>query len=199
MSEETKKEVKETMEKYQSSIGLMQANARLMMDRAQNEKLNQRMTTVELDSSNEVSFPEFPYKFRALREKILVTIDVFKSGYECKTCLGKKVVEEKQGRESVFTPCEVCKGTGVWLEIPDSAKMLPTTGVIVSMGSIAKEKLTAENVHLGDRILFGAYAGSLIPTKSGVAFKYMDWQLCAVKITGAEDMAQFDFITTPED
>jgi hypothetical protein len=54
------------------------------------EKAASSAQEIKLDDSNLVSFPGFPYKFEALHEKILVSIDIFKSGYECKVCLGKK-------------------------------------------------------------------------------------------------------------
>jgi hypothetical protein len=164
------------------------------------EAENQAISAQEiiLDNSNKVSFPGYPYTFRALTERILVSIDVFKTGYECKTCKGKKQIEEKQGRESVLVDCPTCHGLGATLILPETSKNLPTTGVIVSMGLKAMEELAKEGIHIGDRILFGAHAGTMIPTKVGLMFKYMDWYCAALKIEGADDMSAFDFILQAE-
>jgi len=151
---------------------------------------------VTLDDSNVVTFPGSPYGFEALNEKVLVAIDIFKSGFECKVCLGKKKIEVKQGRETVIETCSECKGLGATLILPDTAKVQPTTGVVVSMGSVAKQKAEFQ---IGDRILFGPYAGQMIYTKAGAIFKYMDWNLGAVRISGAEGMASFDFIIVEGD
>lgn len=144
-----------------------------------------------LDDSNEVAFPGYPYTFEALHEKILVAIDIFKSGYECKECKGKGKVEVKQGRDAAFIDCAACQGRGALMFLPETSKNLPTTGVVVSMGKTAKEKA---DFKVGDRVLFGAYAGTMIPTKIGLMFKYMDWYLGVVKIRGAESLGAFDFI-----
>jgi hypothetical protein len=199
------------------------------------KKLAASAQQIVLDDSNKVSFPDFPYTFEALNEKILVSIDVFKSGYECKTCHGKKKIEhlcicvhtDRVGfrydtleleeiekslgtsvcetrsmmlctecggfPESVHTniKCPDCKGVGATLILPDASKNLPSTGVIVSMGRVAKEK---SDLKIGDRILFSPHAGQMIPTKAGLMFKYMDWYNGALKIEGASEMSAFDFI-----
>jgi co-chaperonin GroES (HSP10) len=166
--------------------------AREILEQKEEERLLKEGTIeFKLDNSNKVSFPGFPYTFEALHEKILVSIDIFKTGYECKTCKGKKKVEVKRGRESTYETCVACAGLGATLFLPDGSKNLPTTGVVVSMGKVAKEKA---DYKIGDRILFGAYAGTMIPTKVGLMFKYMDWNLGVLKIEGAEEMAAFDFI-----
>jgi hypothetical protein len=161
------------------------------MERADSKAKEISAQELILDDSNEVSFPGYPYTFEALHEKILVSIDIFKTGYECRTCKGKGELEAKEGREAVKTPCPTCNGRGATLFIPENSKNLPTTGVVVSMGKVAQEKA---DYKIGDRILFGAYAGTMIPTKAGLMFKYMDWYLAVTKIRGAEDMAAFDFI-----
>jgi len=207
-----------------------------LQERIDAENAAKSTTEILLDNSNEVSFPGFPYKFEALGEKILVSIDVFKSGYECRKCKGKKSVhvlcncEEnghagvKYGKEELQTieeslgkevanarvnmpcpecngdyvslrrdeTCPECKGLGALLHLPDNSKNLPTTGVVVSMGSSCDpEKLRFK---AGDRILFGPYAGSMIPTKAGLMFKILDASQAWCKIKGGEDLAAFDFI-----
>jgi hypothetical protein len=54
------------------------------------------------------------------------------------------------------------------------------------------------NFDIGDRILFGPYAGNMIPTKAGTVFKILDWNQAWCRIDGAEDLGAFDFITLDE-
>jgi co-chaperonin GroES (HSP10) len=169
-----------------------QKRAKEILERSEDERLQAEGTQrVILDDSNIVTFPGSPYGFEALNEKILVAIDIFKSGFECKVCKGKKKIETKIGRETQVVECSECRGIGATLVLPDTAVIQPTTGVVVSMGTVAKEKAHFKH---GDRILFGPYAGQMIYTKAGAVFKYMDWNLGAVKISGAEGMDAFDFI-----
>ena len=190
---------------------------------------------IVLDGSNKVTIPGYAYTFEALGERILVSLDIPLSGYECKTCLGKKRIKYQcecvtcgraglkytseqieslrkdlghsvaDARASFVCPecggdpdrvakdevCPECKGVGGRVWIPRSAKEFPTTGVVVSMGSIAREKAEFK---IGDRILFGFQAGTMIPNKAGLPFKYMDYYNGAIKIEGAEAMAAFDFV-----
>jgi co-chaperonin GroES (HSP10) len=216
------------------------------LERVETEKEDLRATSLKLDGTNKVSFPGFPYVFEGLGEKIIVSIDVFKSGYECKACKGLKKIEthcrceDEGGRpgyrysntdldalmdsgldQSIISArqqmacsqclgdypsfrltriCSVCKGIGATLILPETSKNLPTTGVVVSMGqACSNEWRAAQNkpplgFAIGDRILFGPYAGNMVPTKAGILFKIMDADHAWCRIEGAEDMAQFDFI-----
>jgi len=190
---------------------------------------------VKLDGSNKVSMPGFAYSFEALGERILVSLDIPLSGFECKVCKGKKrikyececvtaghtgkkyseeqikEIEKSLGESIAFVRsnqvcpscggdpasvrrndiCTECNGMGGVLWIPRKDKELPCTGVVVSMGSIAREKASFK---VGDRILFSQHAGSMIPNKAGLPFKYMDWYAGAVKIEGADEISAFDFI-----
>jgi co-chaperonin GroES (HSP10) len=221
----------------------LSSGAAELMKRIEDDNRAKSCQEIVIDNSNEVTFPGYPYGFRALNEKILVSIDVFKSGYECKTCQGKKRIQshcscedhdrpgfkysnEQLGyvsdslgetvaagrretpcpecggdylNQRTDTECPECHGIGALLVLPDSSKNLPTTGVIVSMGKKAALELEREDIHLGDRVLFGAYAGTMVPTQAGLMFKYMDWYLAVMKISGAEGLAAFDFILTPEE
>lgn len=190
---------------------------------------------IKLDRTNKVSFPGFPYKFEALHEKILVSIDIFKSGYECKVCKGKKKVlyecscvtkgrpgfrysegeiaelrasftaEVAEARRGMICPecknnpegqrreetCEACRGLGALLVLPQTSQNLPTTGVVVSMG---REAIQKASYTIGDRVLFSPHSGTMIPTKAGLMFKYMDWCQVGIKVEGADDLGAFDFI-----
>lgn len=206
-----------------------------LLNRTASENATNSAQELKLDNTNKVSFPGFPYKFEALNEKILVSIDIFKSGYECKRCKGKGHFRQQcecvtakhigfkygkdeleeikislgeavaQAREQIPCPeccgdykskekiidCTECSGRGALLVLPENSKNLPTTGVVVSMGSIARAHAEYK---IGDRILFGPYAGNMIPTKAGLMFKSMDWNQAWTKIEGADDLGAFDFI-----
>jgi len=212
-----------------------------LMERQQKHEENLSATELVLDDSNKISFPGYPYVFEALGKKILVSIDIFKSGYECKVCRGNKKIEtmcvcESTGhsglrytfeeintirhelghtvadaRMTLQCPeckgdyvsqrktevCKACKGQGCVLHLPDSSKNLPTTGVVVSIGN--KVNLTKLGYKIGDRILFGPYAGQMIPTKSGLLFKILDANNAWAKIEGANDLGQFDFVMTDKE
>jgi ribosomal protein L37AE/L43A len=137
---------------------------------------------IVLDGSNKVTIPGYAYTFEALGERILVSLDIPLSGYECKTCLGRKRIKYQcecvtcgrygmkytleqiedirrdlgtvvaDARAKMVCPecsgmplsvakdevCPECNGVGGRVWIPRSAKEFPTTGVVVSMGSIAR-------------------------------------------------------------
>lgn len=217
-----------------SGTEVLAAGIKQLQERIDEENKAVSSTEIVLDESNEVKFPGFPYIFESLGEKILVSIDIFKSGYECKECRGAKKISylcpcEKNGhaglkyseddlsairaslgedvalaREGLVCPecngeyesargertCTECKGLGVLLHIPDTSKNLPTTGVVVSRGKYCMRN----DFKVGDRILFGPYAGNMIPTKAGLMFKIMDETQAWCKIKGGEDLAAFDFI-----
>jgi hypothetical protein len=148
------------------------------------------------DGTNEASIPGFPYVFRAEGDKILVSVDIFKSGYECQVCKGSGKVEIKQRRDMVLIDCVSCKGKGALLHLADESKTLPTTGVIVSIGDEVKNK----NLVCGSRVLFGCYTGVMIPTKApGIVFKILrDIEvLCTIK--GGEEASAFDFLVVDKE
>lgn len=204
------------------------------------ELVQENTQEIVLDGSNKVSFPGFPYFFTALNEKVLVSLDQFKSGYECRKCKGEgKIVKscdctltDRPGKQYTTTQladirealgqaieevrkdkncptcggdpksvaevitCPECNGKSALLIIPDTAKLIASSGVVVSMGNVAREKA---DYKIGDRILFSQHAGSLIPTKSGICFKQMDWYQAWVKVDGADELSAFDFIVGVED
>lgn len=198
-------------------------------------------TVVINDGSNEVSIPGFPYIFVAKGDKVLVSVDVFKSGYECRECIGKGRIKEECICESGTRPgfkydvkqleevkesigpgaantraqipcsfcggdylskrvdkvCPACEGKGALLFIADQSKVLPTTGVVVSLGENVDPRL---NIKLHDRILFSAYVGQMVPTKApGVVFKIIRDIEILCQIKGGEELAAFDFVTVDKE
>ena len=209
-------------------------NAKELVQRS--TAVNMRNTLVLIDGSNEVSIPGYPYKFIAKEDKILVSIDIFRSGYECRTCLGlmklekhcicedadrpgfkystasvkefnetlgASVAEERakiqcssceghyeEARQSIT--CPDCKGLGTLLHMPEDSKSLPTSGVIVSIGDEVDPK---KGYKTGQRVLFGAYVGVMIPTKApGIVFKILRHMEILCEIKGGEELASFDFV-----
>lgn len=216
-------------------------NATKMVERHQLKAVTTAGTIVVDDGTNEAKIPGFPYIFLAKGDNILVAVDIFKTGYECKTCHGTAKIKQAcvcdttdnpgfkynldQLKEVLDTlgetvaasrsamkcpecegdylskrkeiPCPDCKGRGALLHTPDTSKTLPTTGVIVSLGSEVNPALGYKN---GQRVLFGAYVGVMIPTKApGVVFKVLRSLEILCEIKGGEDMANFDFVIIDKD
>lgn len=97
------------------------------------------------DSLNVIDLSDIGVSMQAIEDKIIILVDGYKSGYECKTCSGTGRVESNIA-EGMIRSCDDCKGKGTTLHIPDTAKSLPSTGVVVSMGPkteymLAKKKL----------------------------------------------------------
>jgi hypothetical protein len=137
----------------------------------------------------------------AIEDKILILIDKFKSGYECKDCNETGVYVncecERRGTPGRYisgnidrecricngnyesrrgTTCPSCKGTGQTIIMPDNAKAIPTSGVIVSAGPRCKTRKIAE------RVLFGAHTGYFLPFKGNAKIRCMreDEPLCKI-------------------
>lgn len=214
--------------------------AKTILERTEKEKEDLSAQELVLDGTNKVAFPGFPYLFEAVHEKIIVSLDIFKSGYECKVCKGLKWIDTKceceiedraglkyseeqieelrrsigeevaHARESLPCPkclgdypsfrtrekCSSCKGLGATLILPETSKSQPTSGVIVSIGQTARRDFPW--LEIGQRILFGPYAGNMVPTKAGLVFKILDASNAWCIVEGAEDLGQFDFILQDE-
>ena len=126
-----------------------------------------------------------PEQIEAIGAELGEQMALARSVMICPECHGdpSSVAEDRK--------CTECDGMGRKIIMLANAKQQPTTGVVVSMGKIAREKA---DFKVGDRILFGAFAGQMIATKAGLMFKKMDWYAANVKIEGGEDMAAFDFV-----
>lgn len=135
----------------------------------------------------------------AIEDKILILIDKFKSGYECKDCNGSglynacECVREgrkygigitgkrctfKDGcdRQQQGDKCRSCNGTGSTLVMPENARAIPTSGVIVSLGPLCTKR------RIGERVLFGAHTGYYLPFKGNAKIRCMreDEPLCKI-------------------
>jgi hypothetical protein len=141
----------------------------------------------------------------AVEDKMLILIDKFRSGYECKDCNEtghyincqceregtpgkvKTRLHEKEcpyctGSEVVrnnrrtLDRCTSCNGTGSTLKLPENTRGIPTSGVIVSIGPLCKTRKIAE------RVLFGSHTGYFLPFKGNAKIRCMreDEILCKV-------------------
>lgn len=118
-----------------------------------------------VDGQNVVELQQLGISLMAVEDKIIVMFDDFKSGYECKNCNGKGlivgcIVCENTGKDRFGQDCKsclgagdksqrqcsTCKGKGDILVIPETAKSLPTTGVVVSMGPDTPAMIATRNI-----------------------------------------------------
>jgi len=91
------------------------------------------MGEVNIDKDNAVELVELGIQLEAVEDKIIVMMDSYKSGYECKECGGTGKVKSTfvEGAER---ECEACNGKGATLVIPEISKSLPTLGTVMSVG-----------------------------------------------------------------
>jgi co-chaperonin GroES (HSP10) len=114
-------------------------------------------------------------KFAAFGDRLLISEDEFKSGYECRTCNGDGKIEcpacrgagsrpRKRGDEIVEVKCSDCEGAkritcpecngkGGILVVPDVSQRRPSTGQVVSVGDRVKY------FKVGDNVLYSNFAG----------------------------------------
>lgn len=170
----------------------------------------------ELDSSvkNVILIVEGKIAVEAVEDKIVIQLDPFKSGYECKSCngtgIGLPCVEcSGTGKNRHGSPCKVCegdpkkfegktcvacKGQGTSIVIPETAKSLPTSGRIVSAGPECKKRI------IGERVLFGAHTGYFLPFKGNIKLRIMREHEIMCLIHGVDkDIAMGDFMVLEED
>lgn len=145
------------------------------------------------DGYNVVDLVNIGIKLEGIEDKIIVMMDSYKTGYECKSCGGsgkvqtKSTVVEGATREEI---CTECGGKGDILILPEISKSLPTSGIVLSIGEkcranrelywffrlLTKLKLRPSipaKVTLGARVIFSPHVGTLIPFKGNIRLKIM--------------------------
>ena len=173
-----------------------------MIDRELVERPAKELDVKQVD--NTVFVVAGKIALEAVENKILILIDKFRSGYDCKDCnetgtyasceceragtpgrsiRGKfdKVCPFCSGSEDTRNSrrganCISCKGTGSTLTMPENARAIPTSGVIVSAGPDVKTR------RIGERVLFGAHTGYYLPFKGNAKIRCMreDEILCMI-------------------
>jgi co-chaperonin GroES (HSP10) len=161
------------------------------------------MGLVNIDSDNAVELVELGIQLEAVEDKIIVMMDSYKSGYECKECGGTGKVKSTvvKGAER---DCEACNGKGATLVVPEISRRLPTLGTVMSVGEktnwakflsgewlddqIDREALLSCAPQLSDRkksiekrikirpgakVLFQPHVGTMIPFKGNIRLKIM--------------------------
>jgi co-chaperonin GroES (HSP10) len=176
------------------------------------EIMKEKESTVKFDGGNAVELVGLGIVLEATEDKIIVKLDDYKTGYECANCNETgKIASNKKDED--FIECPVCRGKGVTLVVPDSAKHLPTSGIILSVGPMTKNKIREralvssafpineidypENkIQLGQRVIFTAHVGTLIPFKGNIKLKVMREHevLCIMygADTGAKSFMELD-------
>jgi co-chaperonin GroES (HSP10) len=171
---------------------------------------------VDTDSSKNVIFVvQGKLGLEAIEDKILVLVDKFRSGYECKECAETGIFIscecERQGhagqnrlggickycegkyQERKGRTCTSCQGTGSTIIMPENARAIPTSGVIVSIGP----KCTTRSI--GERVLFGAHTGYYLPFKGNAKIRVLreDEPMCKILAIGNNEVLG-DFLQVEE-
>ena len=179
------------------------------------------MGEVNIDNDNAVELTELQIQLEAVEDKIIILVDNFKSGYECKECGGTGKIKSPVV-EGAMKDCTACGGKGGLLIVPEVAKTLPTLGTVLSMGpktkwmemqkafyeaqwwkiwifkrflKYFKDSDIAKSIRIrpGARVLFQPHVGTFIPVKGNIRLKVMRAHepLCVLYGT---DEASKDFI-----
>lgn len=161
-----------------------------LLERASEDSKENQRANVEWNNPEK---PNFVYVVRgkialqATEDKIIILLDKFRTGFECRVCDGEGThitcpscdgtganrlggnCSTCAGDPSSFVDkeCASCNGRGSTIIIPDSAKTLPTTGLIVSAGP------KCEIRQIGERVLFGAHTGYMLPLKGNIRLRVM--------------------------
>ena len=162
----------------------------------QSREVKEELNTKTLD--NVIFVVAGKIGLEAIEDKIIILIDKFKSGYECKDCnetgffasceceRNGHAGENRLGGTCRYCngryaelrgqDCKACKGTGSTIVVPENAKAIPTSGIIVSIGPECKVR------KIGERVLFGAHTGYYLPFKGNAKLRCMreDEPLCKI-------------------
>lgn len=167
---------------------------------------HQEIEVGEQKDSNTILVIQGKIALEAIGENILVLIDKFRSGFECKDCNETGVIEscicETLGHPGLNRfggvckfcggspvsvkgkECPKCKGAGQTIIIPESTKSMPTSGKIVSVGPRVPLRANgkAQERVVGERIIFGVHTGYFVPFKGNVRLRMMRYSepLCLV-------------------
>ncbi len=145
---------------------------------------------------------------RPIGDRILVQVDPFKSGFECKTCNGVGHTDEVCGNckgkkfEEVgefiqpcracsvgisgarkshgFKLCPDCHGKQATIIIPEDAEKPPTTGKVLAIG------LQVTEFKVGTRVLFSNYTGTRLDI-AGLDLRVMKQHDVFCEVKGYDD------------
>jgi hypothetical protein len=166
----------------------------------------------QINSDNAVFVVQGRIALEAVEDKIIIMLDPFKTGFECKVCDGtgverrcdcvtgldrfQQACKKCGGNPDAFVgkECRLCKGIGSSLVIPESAKSLPTSGRIVSKGP------DCTKVHIGERYLFGVHVGYFLPFKGNILLRCMREHEILCRIYSLDKhIAMGDYFAVPDE
>lgn len=155
-------------------------------------KVTEDAITERAPEENCVFIVQGKIALEAVEDKIIIMLDPFKTGYECKTCDGTgyelpcscvsgvdrflQACKKCGGDPNAFAgkECRDCNGIGSLILVPESAKSLPTSGRIVSMGPGCKKGADGQYItKVGQRYLFGIHVGYFLPFKGNILLRCM--------------------------
>lgn len=183
-------------------------------------RLNEKPVELPTEEKDNVIFViQGQIGLEAIEDKILVKLDKFKSGYECKDCnetgvyiaceclragrefgvnANGKTCSYREGcsRQIVGERCQTCKGTGSTIVIPQTSRGIPTSGRIISKGPLVTKR------RIGERVVFGAHTGYALPFKGNINIRVMreDEPMCLIHAIDNEHvLGDFMHIDEPID
>lgn len=179
------------------SIGVQLDGTKELLERQEKERLTNLGSVMVIDDDkNFATIPGFPYEFEAFGDKVLIAVDVFKSGYECKDCNGTGRIKEdctcvKRGRpgfkynavaesEPAFNiKCPECQGDYESKHKDETCAVCKGNGALIIVPEASKDMCTTGViVSVGDslaqyprlkngvRVVFGRFSGTGLPTKA---------------------------------
>lgn len=119
---------------------------------------------IDLGHENFLELTDLGLAIEAMPGKVVVVLDKFKSGYECPQCKGNGRIRSTLV-EGTTRICDKCDGKGHILFIPDKAKSIATTGVVVSIGE------GVSKVKLHRRVICTPLSGVALPMKGNIEIK----------------------------
>lgn len=189
--------------------------AKGIIDRVSKERTETRKKgEIVHDGYNVVSLTDLGLKLESVEDKIIVMMDQYKTGYECKQCDGAGFITEVSVVAAIGerrVTCPACSGKGHILIVPESSKSLPTSGVVLSIGEKTRankerfwfnklliklklKKYIPAKVTLGARVIFSPHVGTLIPFKGNITLKIMREHEPLAVMYGADVRAVKDFM-----
>lgn len=181
------------------------------------------MGEINIDKDNAVELTSLGIQLEAVEDKIIVVMDQFKSGYECKECGGTGKIKSTVV-EGADKDCPTCEGRGALLVVPQISQSLPTLGTVVSVGEktrwakfqsgewvvdLSYEILNSDllfkaaqesegkkiKIRPGAKVLFQPHVGTLIPFKGNLRLKIMREHepLCVIYGTDIDSRDFIDF------
>jgi hypothetical protein len=119
---------------------------------------------IDLGQDNFLELPDLALVIEALSDKVVVVLDAFKSGYECPQCKGTGKMRSTVV-EGVLRTCDKCDGKGATIIIPQRARSIATTGVVVSIGP------DVDKIKLHKRVICTPHSGVALPMKGNIEIK----------------------------